>query len=206
MNIDTKALKGVIEEVEASRARQKAETELQREAIKAAVKNHQLDAKAIRIVLQRRAMGDEARDEQDYYVHAYEHALGGKKQAADALAAGFGVRETARATGLSVGTVSAIKNSVQKSSELNTTHDADGVIIEDAAPQARVDDGAALTAAAAPPSVVPCSATPQVAEGPDSAAKPAPEGGEGTGTNSDDDDLTIPDYLRGPSPANRRAG
>jgi len=123
MNIDTKALKGVIEEVEASRARQKAETELQREAIKAAVKNHQLDAKAIRIVLQRRAMGDEARDEQDYYVHAYEHALGGKKQAADALAAGFGVRETARATGLSVGTVSAIKNSVQKSSELNTEAD-----------------------------------------------------------------------------------
>ena len=44
-------------------------------------------------------------------------------QAADALAAGFGVRETARATGLSVGTVSAIKNSVQKSSELNTEAD-----------------------------------------------------------------------------------
>lgn len=120
MNINTKALKGVIEEVEASRARQKGEAEFQREAIKRAVKEHQLDGKAIRIVLQRRAMGDQKRDEQDYFVHAYELALGEKKHAADALAAGAGVRETARATGLSVGTVSALKQSVQKSSDLNT--------------------------------------------------------------------------------------
>jgi len=121
MNIDMKALKGVVDEIEASRARQKGEAEFQREAIKRAVKNHQLDAKAIRIVLQRRAMGDEKRDEQDYYVHAYEVALGEKKHAADALAAGAGVRETARATGLSVGTVSALKKGVQKSPELNTS-------------------------------------------------------------------------------------
>ena len=37
MNIDTKALKGIIEEIEASKARQKGEAEFQREAIKRAV-------------------------------------------------------------------------------------------------------------------------------------------------------------------------
>jgi uncharacterized protein (UPF0335 family) len=87
MNIDKKALKGVVDEIEASRARQRGETEFQREALKAAVKKHQLDAKAIRIVLQRRAMGDTKRDEQDYYVHAYELALGGKKAALEHLKA-----------------------------------------------------------------------------------------------------------------------
>ena len=126
MNIDKKALKGVVDEIEASRARQKGEAEFQREAIKRAVKQNQLDGKAIRIVLQRRAMGDEKRDEQDYYVHAYEVALAGKKLAAEALENGASIREAAKAGGISTGSAAALAKGVQKSEKIE--HDADGVI------------------------------------------------------------------------------
>jgi hypothetical protein len=123
MNIDMKALKGVIEEIEASRARQKGEAEFQREAIKRAVKQHQLDGKAIRIVLQRRAMGDEKRDEQDYYVHAYEMALGGKKLAVDALEQGATIREAAAIGGISTGSAAALAKGVQKSEKIERATD-----------------------------------------------------------------------------------
>ena len=122
---------------------------------------------------------EQKRDEQDYYVHAYELALGSKKQAADALAAGKGVRETARETGLSVGTVSALKQSVQKSPELNTPpHDADGVITEHAPVQ--TNNAPEMTPVA--------EQTP--------VAVPAGEV-EGTGdvTTPQPDDLAIPSYL-----------
>jgi uncharacterized protein (UPF0335 family) len=119
MNIDKRALKGVVDEIEASRARQKGETEFQREALKRAVKNHQLDAKAIRIVLQRRAMGDTKRDEQDYYVHSYEVALGGKKDALEALEKGASIRQAAKAGGISTGAAAALAKGVQESSFVN---------------------------------------------------------------------------------------
>lgn len=132
MNIDKKALKGVVDEIEASRARQKAETEFQREALKAAVKNHQLDAKAIRIVLSRRAMGDEKRDEQDYYVHSYEVALGGKKLAMEALEQGATVREAADAGGISTGAAGNLAKVVQKSSFVDKPEDGNDGITGDA--------------------------------------------------------------------------
>lgn len=120
MNIDKKALKGVVDEIEASRARQRGETEFQREALKRAVKVHQLDAKAVRIVLQRRAMGDTKRDEQDYYVHAYELALGGKKDALEALERGATIRQAAKAGGISTGAAAALAKGVQESSFVNS--------------------------------------------------------------------------------------
>jgi uncharacterized protein (UPF0335 family) len=129
MNIDKKALKGVVDEIEASRARQKGETEFQREALKRAAKEHQLDAKAIRIVLQRRAMGEAKRDEQDYYVHSYELALGGKKAAQEALERGASIREAAKAGGISTGAAAALAKGVQESSFVNTdtvARDANG--------------------------------------------------------------------------------
>jgi len=183
MNIDMKALKGVIEEIEASKVRQKGEAEFQREAIKRAVKQHQLDGKAIRIVLQRRAMGDEKRDEQDYYVHAYEHALGGKKLAADALASGATLREAAEIGGISTGAAGNLAKVVQKSEKLDTRNPHD-MQANDPAPQG------------SPPGA------PESVEVTSLAGPPVPEGGEGTGTHSDDD-LDIPAHLRGPSPANR---
>ena len=198
MNINTKALKGVIEEVEASKLRQKAEADFQREAIKRAVKEHQLDGKAIRIVLQRRAMGDQKRDEQDYFVHSYELALGGKKLAADALANGATVREAAAIGGISTGAAGNLAKVVQKSPKLDTPHDADGVVTEprnthdmqrsDPAPQA-----------SSPPS------TPEAPEVTSPVAKPVPDGGEGTGPTPfmGDDPGEIPAHLRGPSLANR---
>jgi uncharacterized protein (UPF0335 family) len=124
MNIDKKALKSIVDEIEASRARQKAETEHQREVMKRA-KGHQLDTKAVRIVLQRRAMGETKRDEQDYYVHAYERALGGKKAAMEALASGATIREAAEAGGISTGAAGNLAKAVQKSSFVDTEKKAD---------------------------------------------------------------------------------
>lgn len=118
MNIDKKALKSIVDEIEASRARQKGETEHQREVMKRA-KVYQLDTKAIRIVLARRAMGDTKRDEQDYYVHAYEHALGGKKLAMDALENGATVREAAAAGGISTGAAGNLAKVVQNSAKMD---------------------------------------------------------------------------------------
>lgn len=120
MNIDKKALKGFVDEIEASRARQKGETEFQREVFKK-IKAAQLDAKAVRIVLQRRAMGDAKRDEQDYYVHAYELALGGKKAAMEALERGASTREAAKIGGISNGAAAALAKGAQKSSFVSTT-------------------------------------------------------------------------------------
>lgn len=104
INIDQATLKNCVDEIEASRERQKAETRLQQDIFKK-VRGAQLDPKAVRIVLQRRAMGNERRDEQDYYVHAYEMALGGKKAAMEALASGASQREAAEVSGLSTGAV-----------------------------------------------------------------------------------------------------
>lgn len=212
MNINTKALKGVIEEVEASRARQKGEAEFQREAIKRAVKQHQLDGKAIRIVLQRRAMGEQKREEQDYYVHAYEHALGGKKLAADALEAGATIREAAAIGGISTGAAGNLAKVVQKSTKLDKPQDGDDGITGEGHDEGR-------SAAAAD-----CRADTSGTGGPKEAehaileGRPAgaDEGGSQIWDQTDeapatpsvgavaDDDLTIPPHLRGPSPANRR--
>lgn len=182
MNLDKKALKGVIDEIEASRARQRGETEFQREALKKAVKNHQLDAKAIRIVLQRRAMGEAKRDEQDYYVHSYELALGGKKAAIEALESGATIREAAAVGGISTGAAGNLAKVVQKSEIVDATT---GEIIEDAAPQDET-----------PPSV----ATAEGNSRPGESSPPAPDGGAGAGTHS------VADQLRKQIPASTDPG
>lgn len=114
MNLDSKALSGFIKEIEGSRTRQKSETDFQREVFKNAAKKH-FNTKAMRIVLQRRAMDVTARDEQDYDVHAYELALGGKKAATEALENGASIREAAQAGGISTGAAGNLAQLVQKS-------------------------------------------------------------------------------------------
>lgn len=124
MNLDAKALKGFFEEIEASRNRQKGETEFQREVFKRAKEKH-FDTKAMRIVLQRRAMDPSRRDEQDYNVESYEAALAGKKAALEALEQGATIREAAEAGGISTGSAAALAKGVQKSSFLNKPEDDD---------------------------------------------------------------------------------
>jgi uncharacterized protein (UPF0335 family) len=141
MNIDKKALKGFVDEIEASRDRQKGETEFQREVFKK-IKAAQLDAKAVRIVLQRRAMGDAKRDEQDFYVHAYELALGGKAKAMEALERGATIREAAEAGGISTGAAGNLAKVVQKSSFVDTLPKPDVISPPEVAhlPAAEADD------------------------------------------------------------------
>jgi uncharacterized protein (UPF0335 family) len=160
MNIDKKALKSIVDEIEASRARQKGETEHQREVMKRA-RAHQLDAKAIRIVLQRRAMGETRRDEQDYYVHSYEMALGGKKAAIEALEQGASIREAARAGGISTGAAGNLAKAVQKSSNVDSVNEQ---------PFAPIADGEAAGVAIDAPAA---SGSPQSA----GAVQPGSDGG-----------------------------
>lgn len=108
MNLDKKALAGFIKEIEDSRTRQKAETEFQREVFKRA-RDKNFDVKAMRIVLQRRAMEPGKRDEQDYNVHAYELALGAKKDAVEDMERGMSAREAAAKHGLPRAAVTALK-------------------------------------------------------------------------------------------------
>jgi uncharacterized protein (UPF0335 family) len=108
MNLDRKALAGFIKEIEDSRTRQKGETDFQRDVFKRAREKH-FDVKALRIVLQRRAMEPGKRDEQDYNVHAYELALGAKKDAIEAMERGASAREAAKAHNLPRASVTALK-------------------------------------------------------------------------------------------------
>lgn len=87
MNIDKKALIGIITEIEASRERAKAETRHQSEILKQA-KEKQFDTKAIRKVLQRRAMSAGDRDSLDLAVDTYERAMGSLASAQEAVAEG----------------------------------------------------------------------------------------------------------------------
>jgi hypothetical protein len=65
------------------------------------------------------------RDEQDFYVHAYELALGSKKEAIEALERGESTREAAKIGGISNGTAAALARGAQKSSFLSTEPKAD---------------------------------------------------------------------------------
>ena len=94
MNIDKKALKGFITEIEASRTRAKGETTHQSEIFKRA-KQRGFDTKAMRKVLQRRAMNEGDRENLDLMIDTYEVALGEKRAAVEAMEQGMSAREAA---------------------------------------------------------------------------------------------------------------
>jgi len=91
---DRKKLIGFIAEIEASRDRAKGETRYQSETFKKA-KEEGFDNKAMRKVLQRRAMSQADREQMDEAVDAYEHALGALALAREAVANGMSARVAA---------------------------------------------------------------------------------------------------------------
>lgn len=78
----------------------------------AAAKAADIDGKALRTVLKRRAMGAAAAREFDDLVTMYENALGGKAVAAKAIKAGATVREAAKIAGIGYGTAQRSKTQV----------------------------------------------------------------------------------------------
>jgi len=99
-------LKSYIDRIERLRAEKRTIAEDERDLFTEA-KSSGYDTKALRRVLQRRAMDPSERQTLDDLVDAYEVALGVKAEAARMVAQGATVREAAKATGLSVGSVSA---------------------------------------------------------------------------------------------------
>lgn len=94
MSVDRQALVGFIAEIEASRARAKGESRHQSEIFKKA-REKNLDPKAMRKVLQRRAMSKTDRENLDEAVDLYEHALGALAKAVEAVRDGMSAREAA---------------------------------------------------------------------------------------------------------------
>lgn len=151
--------------------------------------------KALRKVIARLRMDPDKLKEDDTLVELYEAALGPVGKAMQAVRQGATLDAAAEANGVHRATVArarAVAKSyenatVAKRREIATQpHDADGVIIENPAPQ---DSSLSMA--------------PEAAGGCDPAVQPVTQGGGVTGALSDDD-LTPPDFLRGPAPENRR--
>jgi uncharacterized protein (UPF0335 family) len=152
---ERKALIGFIVEIEASRERAKGETRHQSDIFKKA-KEKNFDNKAMRKVLQRRAMSKNDREQLDDLVDQYEHALGGLALAKEAVSAGMSAREAAEKYNVpraALGVItrgSNISFSSQPESKPKLdvitppevaalpAHDADGVVIE--SPAAKASD------------------------------------------------------------------
>lgn len=116
----------------------------------AKAKSAGFDGKALRRVLQRRAMDDAARDEFDALVDMYENALGGKAVARDAIKAGATVRQAAKKAGISVGAAQAQRSKIQI-----PEHDAETGEIIPASPAGAFPKGATDSdpVDAAPPAI-----------------------------------------------------
>ena len=108
MNIDKKALIGIITEIEASRERAKGETRHQSEILKRA-KEQNFDTKAIRKVLQRRAMSEADRDSLDLAIDTYERAMGSLATAKEEVESGrMSAREAAERFNVPRGALSVV--------------------------------------------------------------------------------------------------
>jgi len=137
------------------------------------------DVKTVRWVVQERRMEASDRAERDTLRDVYQHAL---DTAVGLVRGGLSLREAGRLTGASK---SSIHRALAVPEVSHKPEDGDDGITETPAPQGIMS---------------PCP--PDVAEAATSPQEPVPQGGEGTGTHSDDD-LAPPDFLRGSSPANR---
>lgn len=128
MNFDKKALVGFITEIEASRDRAKGETRHQSEIFKKA-REKGFEPKAMRQVLQRRAMKAGDRERMDELLDLYEHAMGALAEAVDAVQSGMSAREASERFGVSRGSLGAVVGGT-KNAISEPPHDADGVVTE----------------------------------------------------------------------------
>jgi len=143
-------LKSIVERIENLREEKRALTADERDIFSEA-KGHGYDGKALREVLKRRAMDESARDEWDSLIDLYEIALGAKKLATDALQAGSSIREAAKASGLSTGSVAALA-SVQKTKISEHQESCGGGESRPASEPTRCDASESITKAGVAPS------------------------------------------------------
>lgn len=122
-------LKSLVERIERNRAEKKALTDHERDLFTEADRGG-FDKKALRRVLQRRAMGDGACAELDGIVDTYELALSSKTLAAELIRGGATVAQAAAKAGVGVGTAHRSKKLIS-----GISHDAEtGEITESEAP------------------------------------------------------------------------
>lgn len=129
MNIDKKALKGILDCMhEEADARDKRTLAI-RDIVKAAAKKG-FDGKALRKVFVRQRMDAEKRQHDDDLIDAYEHALGAKGRAMAAVEAGATLEAAAEANGVDRATVARARavakqgeNATVANQPSNATHD-----------------------------------------------------------------------------------
>jgi uncharacterized protein (UPF0335 family) len=115
---DHAKLARIVAAIEAIRDEKQELSKDEREQFEIA-KDADIDGKALRRVLQRRAMNSSEREHFDNLVDEYEHALGQKAVARDMAANGKSLAEIEQATGLSHGTAQrAAKTGRTKTQEL----------------------------------------------------------------------------------------
>lgn len=110
---EAEILTSLVRRIEAVREEKKLLSGSERDLF-AEAKGKNIDGKALRRVLQRRAMDDADREAFDDLVDQYEQALAGKAVAAAALKAGATVREAATKGGISVGAAHAQKTKISE--------------------------------------------------------------------------------------------
>lgn len=110
---EAEILASLVKRIEAVREEKKLLSGSERDLF-AEAKGKNIDGKALRRVLQRRAMDDADREAFDGLVDQYEQALAGKAVAAAALKAGATVREAATKGGISVGAAHAQKTKISE--------------------------------------------------------------------------------------------
>jgi uncharacterized protein (UPF0335 family) len=207
---ERQALIGFITEIEASRERAKGETRHQSEIFKKAREKH-LDPKAMRKVLQRRAMSKADRENLDETIDLYEHALGSLAKAKEAVEGGMSRREAAEKFSVPRAALGHVARG-SKNEISDPPHDPETGVIEGGAPspESRVDEIAPSSAEAEAPCAVDSTTadigkddvvssstavfdpsvpfTPTVSVGAEArSAEPVP--------NPDGDDLAFPDFL-----------
>jgi uncharacterized protein (UPF0335 family) len=128
---EAEILRSLVKRIEAVREEKKLLAGSERDLF-AEAKGKNIDGKALRRVLQRRAMDDAAREAFDDLVDQYEHALGSKAVVRAAVASGASVREAAKIAKVTHGVAERAARGVPKNA--NTGTDRAGT--DDGAPQA----------------------------------------------------------------------
>lgn len=130
---EAEILRSLVTRIEAVREERKLLGGSERDLF-AEAKSKNIDGKALRRVLQRRAMDDADREAFDDLVDQYEHALGSKAAVRAAVRSGASVRQAAAVAGVTHGVAERAARGVPK----NANHGTDRAGNDDGVPEGRL--------------------------------------------------------------------
>lgn len=130
---EAEILASLVKRIEAVREEKKLLAGSERDLF-AEAKGKHIDGKALRRVLQRRAMDDADREAFDDLVDQYEQALGSKAAVRAAVASGASVRQAAKIAGVTHGVAERAARGVPKNANGGTSAQSSGAVAAPPAP------------------------------------------------------------------------